>query len=267
LETKITTDFRDPWTTIGYHQKLKLTNWSKKQHIKLEQKVLNLANDIIVTSWGTKKEFSSKTKTPITVITNGFEPVNLPKTSLDKKFSLSHIGSLLSERNPINLWEVLSELISENQEFSKDFQLNLAGVVSKTILTSINEYGLKNHLNLLGYISHKEALQLQRKSQVLLLIEIDSEITKAIIPGKIFEYLQSKRPIIAIGPKEADFKYIISETNSGTFFNYNEKKKIKTQILSYYNAFKTKQLTVDPTNIQKYSREQLTVSLAKLLKS
>jgi len=158
-------------------------------------------------------------------------------------------------------------LIDENTDFSKDFRLNLAGVVSETIIHSLQKNGLENHLNLLGYVSHTEALQLQRKSQVLLLIEIDSEITKAIIPGKIFEYLQSNRPILSIGPKKADFSKIITETNSGSFYNYTEKSAIKTQILSYYEAFKRNELVVNSNEIEHYSRKQLTVSLAKLIQS
>ncbi len=267
LDLRWIADFRDPWTTIGYHKKLKLSRWAKKKHQNLELKVLKKADDLITTSWGTKKEFEAKTKTPITVITNGFEAKNLPEVTLDKEFSLSHIGSLLSERNPINLWKSLSELINENVDFSNDFKLNLAGVVSENIVHSIHKYGLEKHLNLLGYISHSDALQLQRKSQVLLLIEINSEITKAIIPGKLFEYLQSGRPILGIGPKEADFNMIISETQSGSFFNYDEKEFLKSQIVSYYKNFKAGKLLANTKEINQYSREALTASLAKLIHS
>jgi hypothetical protein len=50
-----------------------------------------------------------------------------------------------------------------------------------------------------------------------LLIEIDSPETKSIIPGKLFEYMVSNRPIIAIGPNGSDFAEIITETNTGIF--------------------------------------------------
>lgn len=260
-------DFRDPWTTIGYHQKLKLTSWAKKKHLKLEKQVLKLADRLIVTSWGTQNEFKTKTNTAINVITNGFEAQELPTTSLDNYFTLSHIGSLLSERNPINLWKALSELITESAVFAKDFKLNLAGVVSQTIVDAIKTHGLSKHLNLLGYISHHEALLLQQKSQVLLLIEINSEFTKAIIPGKIFEYLQSKRPILGIGPEGADFKKIIEQTHAGSCYCYHEKEAIKTQILHYYDLYKKNNLTVNSIDIEQYSREALTQKLALLIRN
>jgi hypothetical protein len=80
-------------------------------------------------------------------------------------------------------------------------------------------------LNNLGYVSHGEAIAHQRRSQVLLLIEIDSEDTKSIIPGKLFEYMVSNRPIIGIGPKNSDFAEIITTTNTGC--NYSEKVNLK----------------------------------------
>jgi len=260
-------DFRDPWTTIGYHQKLKLTSWAKKKHLKLEKLVLKQADRLIVTSWGTQNEFKTKTNTAINVITNGFEAQKLPTTCLDNYFTLSHIGSLLSERNPINLWKALSELITESAVFAKDFKLNLAGVVSQTIVDAVKTHGLSKHLNLLGYISHHEALLLQQKSQVLLLIEINSEFTKAIIPGKIFEYLQSKRPILGIGPEGADFKKIIKQTHAGSCYCYHEKEAIKTQILHYYDLYKKNNLTVNSIDIEQYSREALTQKLALLIRN
>ena len=258
-------DFRDPWTTIGYHQKLKLTNWAKRKHLRLEKEVLTHADQIITTSWSTQQEFNKKTNTPISTITNGYQEIDIPAVTLDHKFSLSHIGSLLSERNPTNLWKALAELTSENADFKNDFQLNLAGVVSQTIIDAIHKNGLTTHLNLLGYISHKEALQLQRKSQVLLLIEINSEITKAIIPGKLFEYLQSKRPILGIGPEGADFKKIIDQTEAGSFYQYQEKEAIKSQIAAYYNLYKTNKLHTTAKNIEQYSRKALTKKLALLI--
>src|SRR5690606_41178287 len=47
-------DFRDPWTTIHYHNSLRLTKKSQEKHLKLESEVLNKADGIIVTSPGTK---------------------------------------------------------------------------------------------------------------------------------------------------------------------------------------------------------------------
>ncbi|GGI57540.1 glycosyltransferase [Winogradskyella haliclonae] len=265
LSIKWIADFRDPWTTIGYHKSLKLLNFAKKKHIKLEQEVLNSADQIVVTSNHTMNEFSSKTNQPIEVITNGYDSHSAVIKEKDSKFTLSHIGSLLSDRNPIILWEVLSELIEENRDFAVQFQLNLVGVVSNSIVNSIKKSGLEDYLNLVGYVSHKEARAYQKNSQLLLLIEIDSENTKAIIPGKLFEYMVSETPILAIGPKDSDIEQVITSTNTGNYFCYDDKQLLKTQILDYFDTYKEGALKTNGIGLEKYSRRSLSQSLSKLL--
>lgn len=265
LDVKWLADFRDPWTTIGYHKDLKLTNSSKAKHIDLEQKVLNTADEIIVTSNHTKNEFQTKTKQPITVITNGYDAHSVRVEGKDEKFTLSHIGSLLSERNPVVLWKTLSELIEENEVFSEAFRLQLIGVVSDDVIESIHQNGLNNHVDVVGYVSHDEALKFQMKSQLLLLIEIDSEDTKAIIAGKVFEYLISETPILAIGPKDSDVEQIIKSTNTGNYFNYQQKAELKLQILEYFQAYQNNNLKVNAIGLQPYSRKALTQSLSRII--
>ena len=99
----------------------------------------------------------------------------------------------------------------------------------------------------------------------MLLIEIDSEETKSIIPGKLFEYMVSERPIIAIGPKDSDFAEIITSTNTGVFFKYNDKEHLKKTILSNFELYLEKKLQVYPVGLQHYSRRNLTEKLAKLI--
>ncbi len=258
-------DFRDPWTTIGYHKALKLSAFAERKHKQLERQVLQNADMILVTSNTTKKEFEALTEQPIEVITNGYDNENVGKQILDEKFTLAHIGSFLSERNPKILWKCLFELINENQSFAANFQLKLVGAVSQEILHTINEYKLSAFVTNLGYVSHKEALEHQRKSQILLLIEINSEATKSIIPGKLFEYMVSERPILALGPEGSDFSVIINETNTGVFVTYDAEELLKSTILKFYSHYLEGNLQSHPVGIQQYSRKKLTEKLANLL--
>ena len=266
LNVKWFADFRDPWTTIGYHKSLRLSNYAANKHKSLESQVLNTADTIIVTSKTTKAEFEAITTKPIAVITNGYDTEKVDKEALDSKFSLAHIGSFLSERNPLILWESLVELINEIPDFKSNLEIKLIGAVSQEVLETISEFGLNSYLNNLGYVSHSEAIAHQRKSQVLLLIEINSEDTKSIIPGKLFEYMVSNRPIIAIGPSGSDFAEIITTTNTGVFFDYSEKMKLKSVLLGFYNQYLDGKLQSNAVGLQQYSRKSLTEKLVELIK-
>jgi len=265
LGVKWLADFRDPWTTIGYHKQLKLSSASAAKHKSLEKQVLNQADQIIVTSSVTKQEFQTISEKPIEVITNGYDDEISVDFELDTKFTVSHIGSLLSKRNPDILWRVLNELVAENEAFSKDFQLKFVGAVSKHVLASIREYKLSGYVNNVGYVSHQEAIEYQKKSQLLVLIEIDSEDTKCIIPGKLFEYMVSNRPIVALGPEGSDVEKIIKETNTGNYFSYSDSESLKRIILEHYKAYQNKTLQSHAVGLRKYHRKALTESLANLL--
>ena len=265
LGIKWVADFRDPWTTIHYHQSLRLNKRAQKKHLKLESKVLNNSDLVVVTSARTKKEFQKITSVPIEVISNGYDILEKIEPNLDAQFSIAHIGSLLTNRNPELLWEILSELKDENKVFSKNLLIKLVGAVSEDVLESLAVLGLTENYKTLGYVSHQEAIQIQHDAQVLLLVEMDSPETKSIIPGKLFEYVAANRPILAIGPEGSDVEGIIKETNTGVYFKYTDKKKLKQQLQLYYEAYLKANLNVNSKNIEKYSRSALTKSLSTIL--
>ncbi|MGB3152048.1 MAG: glycosyltransferase family 4 protein [Maribacter sp.] len=258
-------DFRDPWTSIGYHKKLKLTTLAKNRHKELEHLVLNNADKIVVTSQTTKEEFQRITNRPITVITNGFDYIRPASVQLDEKFTISHIGSMLTGRNPKNLWKVLGELVQENQTLRTDLLVQFVGVVSDEVIASMKEFGLEKHINIIDYVPHEEAIKYQLKSQVLLLAEINSEETRGIIPGKLFEYMVSERPILGIGPENWEVSQIVAETKTGAIFEHTSHFQLKNVLLNWFGQYQQKQLGVSSVNINKYSRRELTRKLSEYI--
>lgn len=257
-------DFRDPWTSIGYHKKLKLTKASRRKHERLEKAVLNSADALVVTSETTKQEFETITSKPISVITNGYDGES-PTVDLDKSFTISHIGSLLTERNPKSLWKALSELVKENAELASKLKIRLIGAVGDGAMESLKEHDLKEYTEVLGYVSHDEVLNYQATSQLLLLLEIDSPETRGIIPGKLFEYFNAKRPILAIGPKDWEAGQLVESHNAGDYVIHGKTETIKRVILERFEQFQNGKLNCHSKGIEQYHRRELTKKLAKLL--
>ncbi|NVN18103.1 glycosyltransferase [Muricauda sp. HICW] len=257
-------DFRDPWTSIGYHKKLRLTESSQAKHKALEKGVLVKADKIVVTSHTTKAEFEAITPKPIKVITNGFDN-DLRPVQLDANFTISHIGSLLTGRNPLGLWQALQELISENENFKHSLRIQLAGVVGEEVLQSVKDFGLTSYLEQLGYLSHDKVLETQQKSQLLLLLEIDSEETQGIIPGKLFEYLNAKRPILAIGPKGWEAGAMVERHQAGTMSLHSDIVTLKNVLLNAFHQYEKGTLVCNSEGVEQYHRKALTESLANFI--
>lgn len=260
-------DFRDPWTSIHYHRSLRLSSYARKKHKVYERQVLQAADAVVVTSPGTQREFQALTNKPVHIITNGFDTLERIEIPVDSVFSLVHIGSLLSNRNPTLLWEVLAEMTREEGEFKRDLEIKLVGLVAHEIKEAVEAAGLKENLRSIGYVTHSEALRHQQAAQILLLIEMDRPETTAILPGKLFEYLQSRRPILAMGPEGSDIEPILRETQSGHFFNYTERQGLKEHIQELYSSYKKGISTATHGTITAYSRRELTSKMAALLKA
>ncbi len=257
-------DFRDPWTSIGYHKNLRLTARAQRKHASLEGEVLRSADKVVVTSGTTKEEFRALTDRPIKVITNGFEG-EAKSQVLDREFTISHIGSLSNGRNPLGLWKAIAELREENRAFAERVKIRLAGLVGEEVLQSIADHKLEPLTERLGYLPHERVSGLQGGSQVLLLVEIDSIETRGIIPGKLFEYLNARRPILAIGPKEWEAGSLVEETGAGVFLGHGEVEALKAVLLEWFTAYQRDALHSDARGIEKFHRRALTESLANFI--
>ncbi|WP_296636375.1 glycosyltransferase family 4 protein [Polaribacter sp.] len=261
-------DFRDPWSTLYYNKQFKQLDFTRKKNLKLEESVLNNADCVLTVSNSLKKEFS-KNANRVEVITNGFDDEVFQdfNVKLDAKFSISYIGLLPKQSNPKILFDVLKDVCLENESFQRDLELNFIGDISDEVLKEIEINQLTNNSNFVGYVSHQKAIEFQKKSQVLLLLIPNVENAEGILTGKLFEYLTTKRPILAIGPKESDLSEILQNTEAGDVIDYNDKTGLKTKILKMYEDFKGNGLEVTSKNIDQYHRKQLTEQLAAVIKS
>lgn len=260
-------DFRDPWTNIDFYKELNLTWFADKIHKRLEKKVIQTANSIVVVSNGMKEEYQLLQPNHIQVISNGYDQSDVLETDvkMDQGFSISHIGTLNAARNPNTVWKVLSEICSKNVNFKSDLQIQLVGKVDFSVLESIRQNNLTENLIKIDYLSHSEAIAKQQSSQVLMLLINQSGNAKGILTGKFFEYLAAKRPILAVGPTDGDAAVVLAETQAGTMVDFSDEKATKDAILEFYNRYKTNTLKIESQSIERFSRRSLTGELAKLL--
>ena len=273
-------DFRDPWTKIDFYKDLKLTAWADRQHHKLEKTVLLHANSIITVSPTLTRELQETAVSPsfkksvpnqqFKTITNGFDPDDTAseQVQLDQCFSIAHIGTMVRSRNPLVLWQALSELIKEVAGFSSHIQIKLVGKVDLQVTESLAKFGLTPFVSRIDYLPHNQISKVQRESQLLLLIINDTPNAKGILTGKLFEYLSSQRPIVAIGPKDGDAANVLTQTQAGQTFPFDQQEglpALKADLLRAFNQYLNHTLSIVSQNTAVYSRRELTRELANEL--
>ncbi len=260
-------DFRDPWTNIDYFHNLPLTKKAQKKHHELETKVLSQANAVVVVGKCMKEEFNDRNNN-VVVISNGFDDEDLfEEITLDKKFSISHIGMMNADRNPKILWQALKELIEESENFANDLSVKLIGKCDQEVYQSVSDFRLQNHISFIAYVAHKDVLKFQRVSQLLLLAVNKVPAARSVITGKVFEYLQSERPIIGIGPVDGDLAEILNETGAGQMIDFDDVMTLKELLRKQYSLYKAGKLNSTAHQIDRFHRKNLTKDLASLLKS
>ena len=265
FKIKWISDFRDPWTEIDYFQQLPLTKKANKKHHQLEQEVLEKSDMVIVVGETMKKKFL-KHNHNIEVLTNGFDSYENSLTiELDSNFSITHVGLMNADRNPTILWEVLYEISSENIDFKNNLRIKFIGKIDDTVIQDIQVFNPKNIVRI-PYLDHEEVRKYQASSQVLLLSINHVPSAKGIITGKIFEYLQAKRPILGIGPEDGDAAAILKKTNAGNIVGFNNKVELKAAVLKLYKDFKEEKLFVKSIDIEQFHRKNITRQLAQVIK-
>jgi glycosyltransferase involved in cell wall biosynthesis len=260
-------DFRDPWTDIDYYEQLNLSKWADRKHKRLEKEVLLSASRIVAISNSMREDFiTSSERKDVLLINNGYDPSDFkePAEKMDSRFSIIHLGSMNKDRNPEILWKALSELSKNNPEFNDHLQIKLIGNVDYSILESLENYNLSKFLKKEEYLPHNVAIEEMRSSQILLLPINNTKNSKGILPGKFYEYMAAKRPILAIGPLDSDCAELLKETGSGEIFDYNDFNGLKNQVMSWFLQYQKNQLSIKPKGVDEYSRKNLVGKYAKV---
>jgi glycosyltransferase involved in cell wall biosynthesis len=261
-------DFRDPWTNIDFYKDLHLSVLADHKHRSLEKKVLSEASVVTVISNGMANDFSRIVDRHYDVVTNGFDPADLPESNgiqTDSRFSIAHIGTLSGSRNPESLWRALQELLDEIPSLAKDLEIKLVGKTDFSVLDSVEKAGLTPYLSKISYMPHDQAVICQRQSQLLLLIINNTPNAEMILTGKFFEYLAADRPILCFGPENGDAATILKETGAGVVTAVGNTEAVKNHLRNFYMQYKNGFISYTARAKEKYSRYELTGEIARLL--
>ena len=263
-------DFRDPWTKIFYFKHLSMTRGTEKWHKKMEQKVLDDATVVVAVSPLVQQEFQAMTQTPVQLITNGFDECDFAaeKSHMvggpEQVFCVTHTGLFAADGNPTMLWDVLAEKCNVNESFRKALKIKLIGKTDDSILAALDKAGLSEAVDNVGYLPHSEAVEQQRNASLLILPLRKEPEYKAVLPGKLFEYLASRRPVLGIGQPDGAMAMILNETKTGVVLDWEDREAIAQFIDSCWEKHLTGELATDGADISQFTRRNLTRRMAQL---
>ena len=264
-------DFRDPWTKIFYFKHLSMTGATKRWHHKMEKKVLDDATAVVAVSPLVQQEFQAMTLTPVELITNGYDECDFPTGKCEeaaggpgREFTITHTGLFAADGNPTVLWEVLAEKCRKDDNFRKALKIKLIGKTDEQITASLKEAGLSENVINMGYQPHAKAIEEQRKASLLILPLRKEPEYRAVLPGKLFEYLASWRPVLGIGQTDGAMSMILNSTKTGIVLGWDDKTSIGRYLDFCWQKHLEGTLAVDDADISQFTRRNLTRRMAEL---
>ncbi|NLM75838.1 MAG: glycosyltransferase family 4 protein [Clostridiaceae bacterium] len=272
-------DFRDEWTNNPYFLDNPHRPARARKEKAMEYEVLKNADALITNTPVMKKNFvrlnpDLELEKRMVVIPNGFDPDDFGNTDVksrkNDKFTVTYTGALYGRRKPDKIIEAVGELVSSGRVEKNKICLRFIGSFKRNVLQDlVDKNGLDGSVDLIDYMEHQKCVYEMINSDALLLIEGGGPGSEAFYTGKIFEYIQTSNPILAVIPENGAAADIIRDTGTGIVCHWEDKRKIQDGFMRLYKAWLNGENIVNPDyeEISRYDRRALTESLSKLLNS
>jgi len=232
---KVIYDLRDPWALDGWRVYRSRSQWQRD--LARMETALRSADGVVANTPDARaamlETFSGLDPARIAVVTNGFDDEALPpSTPLARdrdRFTVVHTGTLHSDnlysgrglkgllrrfrrfrseplepsgRTALHLLEAVQRLRAEGHDLGRKLRIVLVGVKDAATERCVAESGVADAVEVTGYLPHAESVQwLQRADALFLpLGGMPPGCRSRIVPGKLYEYVASGRPILACVP-------------------------------------------------------------------
>lgn len=231
-------DYGDPWvfapTYNEEHTKLKffLDHW-------IEERILKVTDILIVTTEETKnsylKNYPFLRPEKVKVIPMGVDISRFNHSIIEPpiKFRILYAGSIYPTRDIYPFLEAVRQ-ISSNGNLKDKIEILLVGNINNEIKKLIADMNLKEIISIKGFVPYQNSIKLILGAHILLSFGNKGGLQ---VPGKLFEYIYARRPILWIKGDENDpaMKYLRNINRS--VIVENESKEIRFEIMRLYELY------------------------------
>ncbi len=235
----VVVNFRDPFSFNNYLITEKDFAESKRA-LELEQKLFQNYDAIVcVTPFATNtyRKLFPQMVDRIYFIPNGFDPEDFEDVAPAKPetFTIGYNGSISSL---VPIAPILEAIHHIYREHGIRIKLNIASANRlrdfRSHCPECFDEGLAEHK---GFLSHSESLENLARSHLLLAMFAKNKSTEGAYPGKIFEYLAMKKPILLLNHPESDLAKLVLKTKSGTVVDIENHEEIVKTLLMYHEKW------------------------------
>ncbi|MFA6235225.1 MAG: hypothetical protein WC824_13705 [Bacteroidota bacterium] len=262
--------FRDPWTGFLSTPDRWFIPAMIERH--LERAVFADCDRMDVAWDGIRKDFHGKypdiPTDKVHHLPNGFDSADFPtvEVMVKDKFTVTYTGSMYGKRNPETFFAAVARLVEAGKVDPAQIRLQFIGRFGAEVRTMFDHPLLKDSIVVREYMPHSASVRHLFQSDALLMVVDDFKGNEEIVPGKVYEYIGSGRPVITLAPVGA-VTQVIEETDSGRCTRSNDIGGIADIFLDFYRQWESGTLGKEQKRgaVQQFERREVTRRLAALL--
>ena len=270
-------DFRDPWTE-GSRRQIAYEQNKTRQRVEeaLEGAVIRHADQVIVTTEKMAEQFVAKyapvSRRKFSVITNGFDPPDFreitsePRHLKPEEFNVTLIGNVETMFDATPFLQAVQGLIEESPEIRATLRVNFVGTKRGKYDAFIEQHHLGRHIHYVGYVPHGDSLQYLAESNVLFFCQVPDYGSASVqLPGKLFEYLYMRKPILALTVPGVTTD-LLERAGLGVIVNPSDLLGIKQALYDLHSQWRQGRSNLTPNEafIRTFERLRLTERLATI---
>jgi glycosyltransferase involved in cell wall biosynthesis len=262
-------DFRDPW--INLYLREPPTPLHRALHRRLERAV-SRADLVLTTTAAHERMLTGRYPwCRVEQIPNGFDEEDFTREAGVSPpagpFTLTHCGMLTLGRSAKPFLEGLAALRRRAPAVADAIRVVFIGARESVSEEWARRLGLEGSVVFEDNLPHRECVERERRSHVLLLIKHDDDRYRGLVPGKLFEYIGSKRPILAVVP-DGEAAEIVRDLRRGETPRIGDAEGIAAALEKMHALYRTGELesSYSLDDVPRYSRRAEAERLSELLR-
>lgn len=211
-------EYRDRWVEDPYGT---MPSWRNRMERRQENRLLADVRGIVTVSEPWAEDYRARFGKPVEVVYNGFDPddipANVPEGARDTSdLVIVYTGILYPDRrDPTPLFDAVTRM----GDAGKRVQMRFYGTNPSELQPLADRFGLTRQVEILPSVPYGEIIGIQRRADILLLLQWNNVLERGNVPGKLFEYIAARRPVLGIGYEQGVPAHILAEREAGLVKN------------------------------------------------